>query len=101
MQIDIQLLYMVASVTKNWPAHANAIEDFCHDNWYTQGILPYMHSEFICSKEPITNRLYELDDNNQELVIKAIKSLGRNLCPVVKDIDIEDLQTHQERGRSY
>lgn len=89
MIIDIQLLHMVASVTEKWPLHADAIERYCRADWHVRDIYPYMLKEFIQSKVPITCRLFELDSMNQRLLLLAIKSLGKDLCPLVIDCDLE------------
>lgn len=88
MVIDVQLLHLVACVTEEWPDYAQAIENFCRDEWNRKGILSHMHTKYICSKEPITTRFYTLDVSNQDLVIQAIKFLGRNLCPMVRNVDL-------------
>lgn len=90
MIIDFQLLHMVASVTACWPVSAADIENYCREEWLHRGILDYMSREFVHSKIPITMRFYELDDKNQDLLVRALRHLGRNLCPCAKSVDVEN-----------
>jgi hypothetical protein len=76
MTYDIKILAGVATITKNWEFHREKFFAFaCHHGgkrWEDEPFQEYMRQTYIDVDEPITTRLYELDDENLQALAEYI-----------------------------
>lgn len=69
---NIKYIYGIARLTKEWEQTKESFSIFCKESWKSRGIYDHMIFEYIKSSEPITLRIYELDQENLELLAKYV-----------------------------
>lgn len=77
MNQEIKTLQAAAWLTLNWDANRERVfEWFCKNGgtrWQDEEFRNYMHAEYFGKgSQPITLRLYNLDDDNAALLIRYL-----------------------------
>ncbi len=77
MIYDVKLLQGVAEMTQNWEIYRVRFYEFAcsegGDRWQDQSFREHMFGEYLNrNSEPLTTRLYSLDDGNRKLLLRFI-----------------------------
>lgn len=67
-----KIIYGIAKLTGEWEENKEGYAGFCAKRWKERGIYEHMLTEYVKSKEPITLRVYDLDDENLKQLIDYI-----------------------------
>lgn len=72
-EINGKLLYAASKFTSCWEDRKDDFEKFCLGNWLKNNIANHMHDNYIDTSIPFTLRWYELDPDNQALLIAYLE----------------------------
>lgn len=79
MEYDIKTLQGLTDLTKNWQYHRERFFKFAcesgDERWQREDFRQHMYFEYIKNDNPITCRLYSLDEKNIKTLIKFINEI--------------------------
>lgn len=79
MEYDVKILQGIAELTRDWEYRKDALFVYmCErggERWNDSHFKHHMYAEYIKSETPVTLRLYALDGENLNLVLKYVRDV--------------------------